>query len=118
MVRESRKKRLEEGAAACYNTAVTRADPAGKTLSAYRKEKDLLMKKICFIANSLSYGVKGHGTVGLITYLRTDSTRIADEAIASAAEYITKNLDHAKWSSRLDEDLFARFLEFYEKSVQ
>ena len=24
--------------------------------------------------------VKGHGTIGLITYLRTDSTRIAEEA--------------------------------------
>ena len=24
--------------------------------------------------------VKGHGTVGLITYLRTDSTRVAEEA--------------------------------------
>ena len=41
-----------------------------------------------------------------------------DRFIQEKAEYITKNLDHAKWSSRLDEDLFARFLEFYEKAVQ
>ncbi len=32
--------------------------------------------------------VKGNGTVGLITYLRTDSTRVSEEALASAAEYI------------------------------
>lgn len=32
--------------------------------------------------------VKGHGTVGLITYLRTDSTRIAEEADVAARSYI------------------------------
>lgn len=30
------------------------------------------------------------GTVGLITYMRTDSTRIADSAKEEAAEYIEK----------------------------
>ena len=38
--------------------------------------------------------------------------------IEEKAEYITKNLDHSRWSSRLDEDLFARFEEFYEQAVQ
>ncbi len=33
--------------------------------------------------------VKGYGTVGVITYLRTDSTRVSAEAEKSAAEYIT-----------------------------
>jgi len=32
--------------------------------------------------------VEGQGSVGLITYMRTDSLRISDEAIASASEYI------------------------------
>ena len=32
--------------------------------------------------------VKGSGTVGIITYLRTDSTRIADDAEKQAREYI------------------------------
>ncbi len=43
------------------------------------------------LAQQLYEGVelKGEGTVGLITYLRTDSTRVADEAIKSAEEYIT-----------------------------
>jgi len=42
------------------------------------------------IAQQLYEGVdiKGKGSVGLITYLRTDSTRISDEANASAVEYI------------------------------
>ncbi len=33
--------------------------------------------------------IKGQGTTGLITYMRTDSLRIADEAIAAAKEFIT-----------------------------
>ena len=32
--------------------------------------------------------VKGSGTIGVITYLRTDSTRVSDEAKAAAASYI------------------------------
>ncbi|MCR5623824.1 MAG: type I DNA topoisomerase [Lachnospiraceae bacterium] len=32
--------------------------------------------------------IKGKGTMGLITYLRTDSTRISDEAKKAAADYI------------------------------
>ena len=32
--------------------------------------------------------IAGHGTVGLITYMRTDSLRIADEAARSAKEFI------------------------------
>ena len=35
--------------------------------------------------------VKGYGTIGLITYLRTDSTRIAEEADVAAREYIDQN---------------------------
>ena len=31
------------------------------------------------------------GTVGLITYLRTDSTRVSDEAVATANKYISEN---------------------------
>ena len=34
------------------------------------------------------------------------------------ANYITENLDHEKWSHRLDEALFSRFLDFYERSVR
>lgn len=48
-------------------------------------------QKTMRIAQQLYEGVdiKGNGTVGIITYLRTDSTRIADEADAAAREYIS-----------------------------
>ena len=50
-------------------------------------------QKTMRIAQQLYEGVdiKGNGTVGVITYLRTDSTRIADEADAAAREYISAN---------------------------
>ena len=35
--------------------------------------------------------VAGKGTIGLITYLRTDSTRVAEEAEKMADEYIEAN---------------------------
>ena len=39
--------------------------------------------------------VKGLGTVGLITYLRTDSTRISEEAVQSAAEFVKEQYGEA-----------------------
>ncbi|RKD28925.1 type I DNA topoisomerase [Lacrimispora algidixylanolytica] len=49
-------------------------------------------QKTMRLAQQLYEGVEvaGHGTVGLITYLRTDSTRIAEEADTAAREYIGK----------------------------
>ena len=47
-------------------------------------------QKTMRLAQQLYEGVevKGHGTIGLITYLRTDSTRIAEEADATARAFI------------------------------
>jgi len=47
-------------------------------------------QKTMRLAQQLYEGIdiKGNGTVGLITYLRTDSTRIAEEAKTAAAAYI------------------------------
>ena len=47
-------------------------------------------KKTMQLAQQLYEGIsiKGHGSVGLITYLRTDSVRISDEADKAAKEYI------------------------------
>ncbi|MBU3839961.1 MAG: type I DNA topoisomerase [Candidatus Ruminococcus intestinipullorum] len=49
-------------------------------------------QKTMRIAQQLYEGVdiKGSGTVGIITYLRTDSTRISEEADANAREYIAQ----------------------------
>ena len=50
------------------------------------------LKKTMSVAQGLYEGVKipEKGTVGLITYMRTDSTRISEEARAAAKEQITK----------------------------
>ena len=47
-------------------------------------------QKTMRLAQQLNEGVeiKGQGTVALITYLRTDSTRISDEALAQAKSYV------------------------------
>lgn len=47
-------------------------------------------QKTMRLAQQLYEGVdiKGEGTVGLITYLRTDSTRVSEEAEAQAAQFI------------------------------
>ncbi len=50
-------------------------------------------KKTMMIAQQLYEGVdiEGEGTVGLITYIRTDSVRIADEARKNARQYILEH---------------------------
>ena len=50
------------------------------------------LKKTMSVAQGLYEGVKvpGHGSVGLITYMRTDSTRISNEARAAAKTQVEK----------------------------
>lgn len=57
---------------------------------AYRK-LGFTTKKTMMVAQQLYEGVdvKGEGTLGLVTYIRTDSTRVSDEAKKDAAQYIT-----------------------------
>ncbi len=54
------------------------------------KQLNFSTQKTMRLAQQLYEGVDiaGRGTVGIITYLRTDSTRVADEAVNLAAEYI------------------------------
>jgi len=49
-------------------------------------------RKTMMVAEQLYQGVDigTEGTVGLITYIRTDSTRVADQAVAAARELITE----------------------------
>ena len=56
---------------------------------AYRK-LNFATKRTMSIAQQLYEGieVEGHGTVGLITYMRTDSTRISEEAQKNAKDFI------------------------------
>lgn len=64
-------------------TTSTLQQEASKTLN-------FSTQKTMRLAQQLYEGVdiKGEGTVGLITYLRTDSTRVSEEAEAMAAEFI------------------------------
>ncbi len=50
-------------------------------------------KKTMQVAQMLYEGVdiEGEGTVGLISYIRTDSTRLSDEALSAARDYIAQN---------------------------
>ena len=50
-------------------------------------------QKTMRLAQQLYEGVevKGHGTIGLITYLRTDSTRVAEEADAAARAFVKEH---------------------------
>ena len=67
-------------------TTSTLQQEAAKTLN-------FSTQKTMRLAQGLYEGVavKGRGTIGLITYLRTDSTRISEEAKAAAKDYITEN---------------------------
>lgn len=53
------------------------------------------ISKTMRIAQQLYEGVdiKGQGTVGIITYLRTDSVRVSDEAEAMAKDFISKAME-------------------------
>ncbi len=72
----------------------TKKAPVPFTTSTLQQEASKALNfataKTMRIAQQLYEGIdiKGNGTVGLITYLRTDSTRISEEADANVREYI------------------------------
>ena len=55
------------------------------------KNLNFSTQKTMSVAQQLYEGIdiKGNGTVGIITYLRTDSTRVSEEAERSARDYIS-----------------------------
>lgn len=57
------------------------------------KKLNFATKRTMAVAQQLYEGidVKGHGSIGLITYMRTDSVRISEEAQKAAEEYILKD---------------------------
>ncbi len=77
-------------------TTSTLQQEAAKTLN-------FSTQKTMRLAQQLYEGVeiKGVGTLGLITYLRTDSTRISEEADAMAREYILENYGD-KYTGKLE----------------
>ena len=75
----------------------TKKPPLPFTTSTLQQEASKVLnfstQKTMRLAQQLYEGVdiKGQGTVGIITYLRTDSTRISEEAEHAAREYIGRN---------------------------
>jgi DNA topoisomerase-1 len=60
-------------------------------------------KKTMMVAQQLYEGIsiKGEGSVGLVTYIRTDSFRLSDEAMESAKDYIIQNFGEKYYFSRV-----------------
>ena len=75
----------------------TKKAPLPFTTSTLQQEASKVLnfstQKTMRLAQQLYEGIdiKGSGTVGVITYLRTDSTRVSAEAEAMAEKYIEKN---------------------------
>ncbi len=67
-------------------TTSTLQQEAGKNLN-------FSTSKTMSVAQQLYEGIeiKGEGTVGIITYLRTDSTRVSDEAMTQAENYLKEH---------------------------
>lgn len=73
-------------AAAPFTTSSLQQDAANKL--------NFSTRKTMMVAQQLYEGVeiKGRGTVGLVSYIRTDSVRISDEARAVAKDYILSTM--------------------------
>ena len=75
----------------------TKKPPIPFTTSTMQQEASKVLnfstQKTMRLAQQLYEGVevKGHGTIALITYLRTDSTRVAEEADQAARAHIGQN---------------------------
>ncbi|MBE5745823.1 MAG: type I DNA topoisomerase [Clostridiales bacterium] len=68
-----------------FTTSTMQQDAANKL--------NFTLKKTTQVAQNLYEGieVKGEGKVALVTYIRTDSTRVSEGAMIKAKEYIVKN---------------------------
>lgn len=78
------------------STRIKRPSPPFKTSTLQQEASKALgfaTNKTMLTAQQLYEGVdvKGKGTIGLLTYIRTDSVRIADEAFEEVKKYIADN---------------------------
>lgn len=85
-VQDVEEKERSRRAAAPFTTSSLQQDAANKL--------NFSTRKTMMVAQQLYEGVavKGRGTVGLVSYIRTDSVRISDEARAAAKDYIMASL--------------------------
>lgn len=86
IVHDVEEKERSRRAAAPFTTSSLQQDAANKL--------NFSTRKTMMVAQQLYEGVsvKGRGTVGLVSYIRTDSVRISDEARDAAKAYIVESL--------------------------
>ena len=96
---EEIKKKLDQASyrvASVKNGERVKKAPLPFTTSTLQQEASKVLnfstQKTMRLAQQLYEGVdiKGNGTVGIISYLRTDSTRVSDEAAKAAREFIAE----------------------------
>ncbi len=85
LVRDVKKSKRKRNPYPPYTTSTLQQDSS--------KKLNYTTKKTMMIAQQLYEGIdiKSEGITGLITYMRTDSTRVSNEAIINAKEYIEKH---------------------------
>ena len=94
IVKEVKKGEKKRNAAPPFTTSTMQQEASRKL--------NFTLKKTMSIAQGLYEGVKipERGTIGLITYMRTDSTRISEEARAAAKEHIVKTYGEEYYENR------------------
>ncbi len=85
-VRSVERKERKRNPTAPFTTSKLQQDASGRL--------GFNVRRTMGVAQRLYEGVEigNEGTVGLITYMRTDSTRVSPDAIADARAYVEKNL--------------------------
>src|SRR3978361_297314 len=85
-VRAVEKKERQRKALAPYTTSKLQQDAAGRL--------GFNVRRTMGVAQRLYEGIEigSEGTVGLITYMRTDSTRMSPDAIAEIREFVGKKI--------------------------
>ena len=102
----------------------TKKAPVPFTTSTLQQEASKVLnfstQKTMRVAQQLYEGVdvKGSGTVGIITYLRTDSTRISDEADASARAYVEENYGKEYVSAAVQEKKSGKKIQDAHEAVR
>jgi len=72
------------------------------------------------VAQKLYEGVNvpGYGTIGLITYLRTDSVRVSDDAVKSAAAFIADTYGQAYVSKKVSTGKTAKNIQDAHEAIR
>lgn len=94
IVKDIRKSEKKKNPAPPFTTSTMQQEASRKL--------NFTLKRTMSVAQTLYEGVRvpDKGTVGLITYMRTDSTRISEEARAAAKNYIINTYGSAYYENR------------------